>query len=196
MVTWMAERSGSPAGNRRLWPADDHESDDEDVALAWPQDADRPAAIRRADGPAVAPPASGGADPGANLLTAIAARVESIDEQLRTVATRLDLLSSAVVAVRSSVADRLDGLEGHAAQTSTSLQDAQREQGSTAERTAGELAALRETVNKLTARVDALLGTTHRPPDLRPLEQSVADIRALLDIVIDAMPGSAPGTGS
>lgn len=197
MVTRMAESSGSSAGNRSLWPADDRVSDsDEDVALAWPQDADRPAMVRRTEAAVVGAPASRGADAGAPLLPAIAARVEAIDEQVRTVATRLDLLSSAVVALRASVVDRLDALEGQAAQTSTSLHDAQREQGAVAERTTGELAELRTAANKLTARVDALLGTTRRTADVRPLEQSLSDIRALLDIVIDTMPGSAPGTGS
>lgn len=306
----MAEHErNEPASSWRRWTASPDEAADDDIDDDVDDDVDD--AHRR-------PADDTGTDddvdlaellPAVPLLPSIAGRVDALDGQLRAISMRLDVLGSAVSALRTSIADRIDAYAEAAASATRQADEALDEhrratQRSTADLRKGiahndealrrllgvteevatdvasvldavgdltaptgvdlrpleatlngiaagidaiplppdlhgletaidelgdvlgrrlataeqppvvevDLAPLRELLDELEARIEARLArapveapapgptplsaTTAPAVDLVPLERALADVRTLVEVVVDTMPASAEGTGA
>lgn len=153
--------------------------DDLDVTLRWPAGADGPDDDRSDDRsevggddqatpwaePAPAPSLDqGGAElvPAVPLLPAIAGRVDALDGQLRSLAMRLDVLTSSTAALRTAIGERIDTYAESAAASARRSDDAAEEQRRSTERALGELRrgidSHSEALRRVGGRVEELAG--------------------------------------
>ncbi len=186
--------------------------DDVDVTLQWPTaNGDADPAVAKAPIPAAPPP------PPVPPIPAGASPDEVLEARLAAIDARLGAIGTAVAALGSSVGERLDAHADAAAVTARRVDEVLDEQqrsnraaaddlrrqveqveavlrrvGSRLDDLAGDLGAVLDAVSAdLPPRVDGAA----EPPDLRRLRETLGDVKALVEVVVDAMPESEEGTG-